>query len=115
MGAFTLMSELDKQLCEVAGMDKFTLQPAAGAHGELTGLMIIKAYHEARGDMDRVEMLIPDAAHGTNPASAALAGFKAVELKSAPDGGVDLEALKAHLSDKTAGLMLTNPSTLGLF
>ena len=115
VGAFTLISELDKQLCEVAGMDKFTLQPAAGAHGELTGLMIIKAYHEARGDMDRVEMLIPDAAHGTNPASAALAGFKAVELKSAPDGGVDLEALKAHLSDKTAGLMLTNPSTLGLF
>lgn len=114
-GAFTLMSELEQQLCEVAGMDKFTLQPAAGAHGELTGLMIIKAYHEMRGDNDRVEMLIPDAAHGTNPASAALAGFKAVELKSAPDGGVDLNALKAHVGDKTAGLMLTNPSTLGIF
>ena len=115
LGVFKLMAELDQALCEVCGMDKFTLQPAAGAHGELTGLMVIKAYHDMRQDYERTEMLIPDAAHGTNPASAALAGFKAVEIKSAPDGGVDLEALREKLSDKTAGLMLTNPSTLGLF
>jgi len=114
-GPFRMMCGLSAALCEITGMDAFTLQPAAGAHGEVTGLMIIKAYHELRGDTLRTEMLIPDAAHGTNPASAALAGFTTVEVKSAPDGGVDVEALKAKLGPRTAGLMLTNPSTLGLF
>ena len=114
-GACVMMMGLQDALSEVTGMDAFTLQPAAGAHGELTGLMIIKAYHQLRNDVARTEMLVPDAAHGTNPASAALAGFKAVEIPSNAEGGVDVEALKARLSNKTAGLMLTNPSTLGLF
>lgn len=114
-GAYELMYALDVALCELCGMDKFTHQPAAGAHGELTGLMLIKAYHDMRQDFERVEMLIPDSAHGTNPASAAMAGFTTIEIASAPDGGVDLEQLKSKLSAKTAGLMLTNPSTLGLF
>ena len=114
-GALDLMLMLDRQLCSITGMDKFTLQPAAGAHGELTGQMIIKAYHDMRQDFGRTEMIIPDAAHGTNPASAAMAGFTVKEIVSAPDGGVDLDALRAAVSEKTAGLMLTNPSTLGLF
>ncbi|OQB25567.1 MAG: putative glycine dehydrogenase (decarboxylating) subunit 2 [Firmicutes bacterium ADurb.Bin182] len=114
-GALDMMLGLEKALCEITGMDKFTLQPAAGAHGELTGLMMIKAYHEANNQHERNIMIVPDSAHGTNPASAAMAGFKVLEIKSAPDGGVDLEALKAAVNEKTAGLMLTNPSTLGLF
>ncbi|HWR23051.1 MAG TPA: aminomethyl-transferring glycine dehydrogenase subunit GcvPB [Feifaniaceae bacterium] len=114
-GAFSMMAQLQDSLSKITGMDAFTLQPAAGAHGELTGLMIIKAYHQLRNDMERTEMLVPDSAHGTNPASAALAGFKAVEIPSDAEGGVDVEALKARLSNKTAGLMLTNPNTLGLF
>ncbi|MDR1619419.1 MAG: aminomethyl-transferring glycine dehydrogenase subunit GcvPB [Clostridiales bacterium] len=113
--AYELQFALDRALCAVCGMDKFTLQPAAGAHGELTGLMVMRSYHNMRQDFLRAEMLIPDAAHGTNPASATMAGFKAVELKSLPDGGVDVEALKQAVSEKTAGLMLTNPNTLGLF
>lgn len=96
-------------------MDAFTLQPAAGAHGELTGLMHIRAYHEHRGDTARTTIIVPDAAHGTNPASAVMCGFKVKEIKSAPDGGVDLDALRAAVGPDTAGLMLTNPSTLGLF
>jgi glycine dehydrogenase subunit 2 len=114
-GALEMMYDLQKALCEITGMDAFTLQPAAGAHGELCGQMIIKAYHDKRGDKARTEMLIPDSAHGTNPASASLAGFTAVEIPSNAEGGVDLNALRAAVGPKTAGLMLTNPSTLGLF
>ncbi len=114
-GALDMMLDLDRALCEITGMDKFTLQPAAGAHGEFTGLMIIKAYHEMRQDFGRSVMIVPDSAHGTNPASASMAGFKTREIKSAPDGSVDLDALRAAVGPDTAGLMLTNPSTLGLF
>jgi len=114
-GALELMYELDSLLSEITGMERVTLQPAAGAHGELTGLMIIKAYHESKGDSKRKKIIVPDSAHGTNPASAAVAGFEIVEIESDKDGAVNLEGLKAVLSDETAGLMLTNPSTLGLF
>ncbi|SMB81906.1 glycine dehydrogenase (decarboxylating) beta subunit [Desulfonispora thiosulfatigenes DSM 11270] len=114
-GALKLMYELEKMLSEVAGMDGFTLQPAAGAHGELTGLMLIKAYHESRGDYKRNKIIVPDSAHGTNPASAQVAGFDIIEIKSNDQGVVDVDALKEVLSDDIAGLMLTNPNTLGLF
>lgn len=114
-GALKLMYELDHMLAEIAGLERMTLQPAAGAHGELTGLMIIKAYHEDRGDQKRKTIIVPDSAHGTNPASAQVCGFDIVEIKSDEKGAVDLEALKAVLDDTVAGLMLTNPSTLGLF
>ncbi|MCF6465302.1 aminomethyl-transferring glycine dehydrogenase subunit GcvPB [Clostridium sp. Cult2] len=114
-GALKLMYELDKALCEVSGMEKMTLQPAAGAHGELTGLTLIKAYHENRGDTKRTKIIVPDSAHGTNPASAVMAGFDTIEIKSTKEGLVDVESLKAALSDEVAGLMLTNPNTLGLF
>lgn len=114
-GSLKLMYDLEKCLCEICGMDAFTLQPAAGAHGELTGLMHIRAYHESRGDTKRRTIIVPDAAHGTNPASAVMAGFTVKEIKSAPDGGVDLDALREAVGEDTAGLMLTNPSTLGLF
>ena len=114
-GSLRLMYDMEKCLCEICGMDAFTLQPAAGAHGELTGLMHIRAYHEHRGDTARTTIIVPGAAHGTNPASAVMCGFKVKEIKSAPDGGVDLDALRAAVGPDTAGLMLTNPSTLGLF
>jgi glycine dehydrogenase subunit 2 len=114
-GALELMYNLSSALCEITGMDAMSLQPAAGAHGELAGLMIIKAYHENRGDYKRKKIIVPDSAHGTNPASASVAGFQVVEIKSDNKGAVDLDALKAVLNDETAGLMLTNPSTLGLF
>lgn len=114
-GALQLMYELDKSLAEIAGMDKMSLQPAAGAHGELTGVMVIKAYHEKNGDFKRNKIIVPDSAHGTNPATAAMAGYKIVEVKSTKEGLVDLEALKAVVGDDTAGLMLTNPNTLGIF
>lgn len=114
-GSLFLMYDLQRMLCEIAGMDEFTLQPAAGAHGELTGLMIIKAYHESRGDFKRKKIIVPDSAHGTNPASVAVAGFEVVEIKSNEKGAIDLDNLKAVLNDEVAGLMLTNPSTLGLF
>jgi glycine dehydrogenase subunit 2 len=114
-GSLQLLYELEKHLCEVAGMDRMTLQPAAGAHGELTGIMLIKAYHENRGNLDRNKIIVPDSAHGTNPATAAMAGYKIVEIKSTDEGLVDLEALKAAVGDDTAGLMLTNPNTLGIF
>jgi glycine dehydrogenase subunit 2 len=117
-GAIQLLYELESYLAEISGMQRVTLQPAAGAHGEITGLMIIKAYQEWRGEGHRNVVLIPDGAHGTNPASAALAGYVTVELKSNTQGGVDL----AHLEDvlakhegKIAALMMTNPNTLGLF
>ncbi len=114
-GCIRLMAETERALCAITGFDKFTLQPAAGAHGELTGLMLIKAYHDMRCDSERTVMIVPDAAHGTNPASAAMAGFTIREIKSAPDGGIDLDALRAACGSDVAGLMLTNPSTLGLF
>jgi len=114
-GALELMYNLEKYLSEISGMARTTLQPAAGAHGELTGLMIIKAYHAHRGDTKRTKIIVPDSAHGTNPSSAQVAGFDIVEIKSDKYGAVDIEALKAVLNDEVAGLMLTNPSTLGLF
>jgi len=96
-------------------MDRFTMQPAAGAHGELTGMMLVRAYHASRGDHQRRKVLVPDSSHGTNPASAALLGFHVVEVKSNAHGCVDLEDLKRHLDEQVACLMLTNPNTLGLF
>lgn len=115
-GALELMYELQEYLKEVSGMDAISLQPAAGAQGEWAGLLIIKAYHEKNGELDqRRKILIPDSAHGTNPASAAVAGFDVVEIKSNERGTVDIESLKKAVGDDTAGLMLTNPNTLGLF
>lgn len=114
-GANELITGLEKALCEITGMDGVTFQPAAGAHGEFTGLLFIKAYHESRGDFERTEIIVPDSAHGTNPASATMAGYKTVEIKSNDKGMVDIDSLKAHLGPKTAGLMLTNPNTVGLF
>ena len=102
-------------LCEITGMDDMTFQPAAGAHGEFTGVLLIKQYHKARGDEKRCKIIVPDSAHGTNPATAAMCGFDVVNIASGPDGLVDLEALKAALGEDTAGLMLTNPNTVGLF
>lgn len=114
-GAMGLMYDLAEKLSEIGGMDVFSLQTTAGAHGELAGLMIIKAYHEKNGDVKRTKIIVPDSAHGTNPSSAHVAGFEVVEVKSAVDGSVDLDSLKSILGDDIAGLMLTNPSTLGLF
>ena len=102
-------------LCEITGMDDMTFQPAAGAHGELTGLMLIKKYHQENGHEDRVNILVPDSAHGTNPASASMAGFHVVSIPSLPNGCVDIEALRQAADEHTAGLMLTNPNTVGLF
>ena len=102
-------------LCEITGMDAMALQPAAGAHGEWTGLLLMRAYHEARGDGARTKILAPDSAHGTNPASAAVAGYAVVTIPSDGNGYVDLDALRAAAGPDTAGLMLTNPNTLGLF
>lgn len=113
-GALELLYKLQKALCEITGMDAITLQPAAGAHGELTGMMIVKKYFETKGE-NRTKVIIPDSAHGTNPASAAMCGFETVEIKSLPNGQVDIAALKAVLSDDVAAIMLTNPNTLGIF
>ncbi|EGA90116.1 glycine dehydrogenase subunit 2 [Planococcus donghaensis MPA1U2] len=114
-GALELMFDLQEHLKEITGMDEVTLQPAAGAHGEWTGLMMIRAYHESRGDFKRTKVIVPDSAHGTNPASATVAGFETVTVKSSDQGLVDLEDLKRVVGDDTAALMLTNPNTLGLF
>ncbi len=113
-GALQIMHELELALCEISGMDAVTLQPAAGAHGEFTGMLLTKAYHVDRGE-DRDEVVIPDSAHGTNPASAAMAGYRVVEIPSSMDGRVDLEALKSAMSERTAAFMITNPNTLGIF
>ena len=110
-----LMYELSNMLGEITGMDAVTLQPSAGSHGEFTGLMMIKAYHENKGDLKRTKVIIPDSAHGTNPASAAMAGFKVVQVESDKNGAIDINKLKEVLNDEVAALMLTNPSTLGLF
>ncbi|MEZ4596953.1 MAG: hypothetical protein R3C32_09005 [Chloroflexota bacterium] len=109
------MWELQAMLAEIGGMHAATLQPAAGAHGELTGILVIRAYHRARGDAGRDEVIALDLSHGTNLATASMAGFRTVTVPSAADGGVDLEALRAALGPRTAAVMLTNPSTLGLF
>jgi len=114
-GALALMYELSNMLEEITGMDEITLQPAAGSQGELTGLMIIKAYLENQGLTHKNKIIIPDSAHGTNPASVTMAGFQVVEIKSNKNGTVSLEALEEVLNDDVAGLMLTNPNTLGLF
>lgn len=114
-GALQLMFELQQMLAEIAGMDAVTLQPAAGAHGELTGLKLIRAYHRSRGEGNRTHVIIPDSAHGTNPATVSVCGMETVEIKSHPDGAIDLDALRAAVNADTAALMLTNPSTLGLF
>lgn len=114
-GCLRAMHELQGMLAEICGMDAMTLQPAAGAHGEYTGLLLIRAYHLAHGDTARTKIIVPDSAHGTNPASAVMAGFKVVAVPSNADGGVDLDALRAAVGEDTAGLMLTNPNTLGLF
>lgn len=106
---------LQHLLSEIGGMARFTLNPYAGAHGELTGLMIIHAYHNDRGDTNRTRVIVPDSAHGTNPASAAVAGYSIIEVKSRPDGTVDPEDLKAKLDDTIAAVMMTNPNTVGMF
>ena len=113
-GALELLYNLQEELAFITGMDAVTVQPAAGAQGEWTGLMMVKAYHEQKGE-DRKEVLVPDSAHGTNPASASVAGYTAVTIPSNADGLVDLEELKKHVNSNTAALMLTNPNTLGLF
>ncbi|MDR7072706.1 aminomethyl-transferring glycine dehydrogenase subunit GcvPB [Fictibacillus barbaricus] len=114
-GALEMMYRLQTSLAEITGMDEVTLQPAAGAHGEWTGLMMIRAYHEANGDFNRTKVIVPDSAHGTNPASATVAGFDSITVKSDERGLVDLEDLKRVVDQDVAALMLTNPNTLGLF
>ncbi len=114
-GALKLMYELKEMLMEITGTDDMTLVPSAGAHGELTGMLIIRAYHLDRKDYKRSKVIVPDSAHGTNPASAAMAGFKVVELKSSDEGLVDLKELEKELDETTAAIMLTNPNTLGYF
>ena len=114
-GILQIMYETAGFLADIVGMDEITLQPAAGAHGEYTGVMLIRAYHHDKGDQDRDEIVVPDSAHGTNPASAAMAGYKVVEVPSDSQGCVDKEALKSVVGPQTAGLMITNPNTLGIF
>jgi len=114
-GALLMMYELQEMLKEIGGFAGITLQPAAGAQGELTGVLIVRAYHQARNDIKRTKILIPDSAHGTNPATSAMSGMQVIELPSDANGNVNLDALRAECDDTLAGLMLTNPNTLGLF
>ena len=114
-GALEALYTTQHLLADITGMDEATLQPAAGAHGEYTGLLLIRSYHLAKGDTKRTKIIVPDSAHGTNPASATMAGFSVVPVKSNDQGGVDLDALREAVGDDTAGLMLTNPNTLGIF
>ena len=117
-GALEVYYNLQQSLAELAGLSEFTLNPCAGAHGELTGLMVIRAYHEAKAHPSRTKVLIPDSAHGTNPASAAVCGLEVVEVKSLPDGTVDVAHLRQlldELGDQVAAMMMTNPNTLGIF
>ena len=114
-GSLEVLYDIEKALAEISGMDAVTLQPAAGAHGEFTGLMLIKCYLEKTGQTERKNIIVPDSAHGTNPASAMMCGFNIVNIPSGADGCVDLEALKAAVGPDTAGLMLTNPNTVGVF
>ena len=114
-GCLEVLHESEKLLGEITGMDAMTFQPAAGAHGEFTGLLLIKAYHARRNDAARTKIIVPDSAHGTNPASAVMAGFTVVNIPSGEDGCVDVEALRGAVGPDTAGLMLTNPNTVGIF
>lgn len=114
-GVKQVYEDLDKYLAAITGMKHFTFLPCAGAHGELTGLMIIRSYHISRGDLKRTKIIVPDSAHGTNPASAAVCGLEIVEVKSNSNGLVDVNDLKPLLDDTVAGIMMTNPNTLGLF
>lgn len=117
-GAEAVCTLLKQSLCELTGMKAFTLRPFAGAHGELVGLMIIRAYHESRGDERRLKVIVPDSAHGTNPASAAVCGLEVVEVKSLDDGTIDtthLRTLVEEQGEEIAAMMMTNPNTLGLF
>ncbi len=113
-GSLHLLYELERALCAIAGMDAVSLQPAAGAQGEFTGMLMARAFHDANGE-DRTEVIVPDSAHGTNPSSAAMAGFDVVVVPTSPTGCVDLEALRAAVSERTAAFMITNPNTLGIF
>jgi glycine dehydrogenase subunit 2 len=113
-GALKLLYEMEQYLADISGMDAVTMQPVAGAHGELTGLKLIRAYHRSRGD-DRMKVIVPDSAHGTNPATATICGLEMVGIKSNEDGSINLDALRAAAGPDTAAFMLTNPSTLGLF
>ena len=114
-GALEVLWNAERLLCEITGMDAMTFEPAAGAHGEFTGLLLIKAYHVHRGDEKRTKIIVPDSAHGTNPASAAMCGYQVVSIPSREDGCVDLDQLRQAVGEDTAGLMLTNPNTVGLF
>jgi glycine dehydrogenase subunit 2 len=114
-GILKIYYELQSMLSDISGLAAYTLNPFAGAQGELTGLMIMKEYHLQRGDFHRTKVIVPDSAHGTNPASATICGFDIIEIASTPEGTVNLELLKAALSDEVAGMMLTNPNTLGIF
>ncbi|AMQ26573.1 TPA: aminomethyl-transferring glycine dehydrogenase subunit GcvPB [Legionella pneumophila] len=114
-GFLETLYKLQNYISEITGMPGVSLTPMAGSQGEFAGVAMIKAYHQSRGDTARDEILIPDAAHGTNPASAVMCGFKVVEIATAPDGDIDLDELKRKVGPRTAGIMLTNPSTLGLF
>ena len=117
-GALEAISLANDYLCEITGMDKMTFQPAAGAHGEFSGLLLIKAYHKSRNDEKRHKIIVPDSAHGTNPASASMVNYDVISVPSSSDGCVDIEALKAVLAkegENIAGLMLTNPNTVGIF
>lgn len=114
-GSLEALFLAEKYLCAITGMDAMTFQPAAGAHGELAGVMLIKKYHEMRGDTKRTKIIVPDSAHGTNPATAVMCGMTVVNIPSGADGCVDIEQLRAAAGEDTAGLMLTNPNTVGLF
>ena len=114
-GVLEVYHEMEKALCAITGLSAFTFNPCAGAHGELTGLMVMRQYHLARGDAGRTRVIVPDSAHGTNPASAAVCGLEVVEVASLEDGRINIEALKGLLDDRVAGIMMTNPNTLGLF
>ncbi|MDR2473789.1 MAG: aminomethyl-transferring glycine dehydrogenase subunit GcvPB [Tannerella sp.] len=114
-GCLAALHETEQALCLITGMDTMTFQPAAGAHGELTGVLLIKAYHEEREDYKRTKIIVPDTAHGTNPASATMAGYTVVNIPSNAKGCVDIDKLREAVGEDTAGLMLTNPNTLGLF
>ena len=114
-GNLLLMYELQEMLKEISGFVGVSLQPAAGAHGELTGVLIMRAYHRSRGELQRTRIIIPDSAHGTNPATSAMSGFEVVTVRSDADGNVDIEALRGLCDERLAGIMLTNPNTLGLF
>lgn len=114
-GALRLYYELAHALSEISGLAEFTLNPFAGAHGELTGLMLMRQYHIKRGDLKRTKVIVPDSAHGTNPASAAVCGLEIVEVPSTPEGTIDVTKLEPLLDDTIAGIMMTNPNTLGIF